>query len=342
MEPPTDLPELLEDYTANIDDLTTALTPLLKAPLRTTTSTLPLLDKAKLNILTAYAIESLLFSTLQASGSDPKSHAVFPELARLKTYFAKVKQAEGGGEQQPKTKLDKDAAARFIKHGLAGNDKYDRERAEQIAKERARASAKAAMLNKKFNQEDEERRQAELAAQARMRKEAASSGDVNMQDRESSEDEDEDEVEAKKEQEEEEEDHVDSENEEFYGTAATPTPTTTTTTTPSTKSHDTTRKKKKTTGVVEDKAAKAERKAERRAKKLAKRLERAKGGEGQPEEQSILPVKNPQGQIKSEMQRVPKSHSQTFSALLDGSFAEVKKSKEKEAAEAKKRKGGKR
>lgn len=272
MDPPTDLPELLEDYTANIDDLTSALTPLLKAPLRTTTSTLPLLDKAKLNILTAYAIESLLFNTLQASGADAKSHAVFPELARLKTYFAKVNQAEGAAEQ-PKAKLDKDAAARFIKHGLAGNDKYDRERAEQIAKERARASAKAAMLNKKFNQEDEERRQAELAAQARMRKQAAGVGDVEMRDQASSEDEDE-----KKDQEEEEEDHVDSENEAFYGTTApAPAPSTTSTR----KSHTTDTSKKRKSRTAEDKAAaKAERKAERRARKVAQRLERAKGGRG--------------------------------------------------------------
>ncbi|KAF2643121.1 hypothetical protein P280DRAFT_393834, partial [Massarina eburnea CBS 473.64] len=126
MDPQTDLPDLIEDLEANIDDLTTALQPLLSKPLHTQTSTLPLLDKAKLHVLSVYAIESILFSTLQASGLPAKDHAVFKELARLKTYFAKIKQVEAMSEQ-PKTRLDKEAAARFIKHGLAGNDKYDQD-----------------------------------------------------------------------------------------------------------------------------------------------------------------------------------------------------------------------
>lgn len=328
MDPPSDLPELLEDYTANIDELTDALHPLLKTPLRTTASTLPLLDKAKLHILTAYAVESLLFSTLQASGADAKAHAVFPELARLKTYFAKVKQAEGmvageDGSGGSRARLDKDAAARFIKHGLAGNERYDRERAEQMAKERARASAKAAMLNKKFNQEDEERRQAELAAQAKLKKAAEADADVDMH-------------EDGDEQEEEEGDHVESENEEFYGPSSTTTPAQQPL--PSTTKATTTHKKKPKKPSSEDdslssqtttrksKPAKAD-KTERRAKKLAKRLEQQKqqeqqqeGEQQQQQQQTLLPTKT---------QRVPKSHSQTFNALLNGSHGEAKGKKGK-------------
>lgn len=335
MDPPSDLPELLEDYTANIDELTDALHPLLKTPLRTTASTLPLLDKAKLHILTAYAVESLLFSTLQASGADAKAHAVFPELARLKTYFAKVKQAEGmvaggdagDGSGGSRARLDKDAAARFIKHGLAGNERYDRERAEQMAKERARASAKAAMLNKKFNQEDEERRQAELAAQAKLKKAAAAEADADVDMHEDGD-----------EQEEEEGDHVESENEEFYGPSSTTTPAQPQQQAPpptSTKASTTHKKKPKKPSSEDDslssqttrksKPAKAD-KTERRAKKLAKRLEQQQQQQQQQEgeqqqQQTLLPTKT--------QQRVPKSHSQTFNALLNGSHAEAKGKKGK-------------
>jgi exosome complex protein LRP1 len=159
MDPQTDLPDLVEDLEVNIDELTTTLAPLLSTPLSTTATSLPLLDKAKLYVLAAYAIESLLFSTLQASGVDAKSHALFAELARLRTYFAKIKDIEErapGGAWEGRARVDKDAAARFIKHGLSGNERYDRERAERTAREKARAAEKArALVNRKFEEESE-------------------------------------------------------------------------------------------------------------------------------------------------------------------------------------------
>jgi exosome complex protein LRP1 len=153
MDPQTDLPDLVEDLEVNIDELSTVLAPLLDAQLSTTASSLPLLDKAKLYVLAAYSIESLLYSTLQASGVNAKEHAIFKELARLKSYFGKIKSIEERpfAPSAPKTKLDVGAAARFIKHGLAGNEKYDLERAERMAKERARAQLKARQINKKFD-----------------------------------------------------------------------------------------------------------------------------------------------------------------------------------------------
>ncbi|KAF1913472.1 hypothetical protein BDU57DRAFT_455096, partial [Ampelomyces quisqualis] len=138
MDPQNDLPDLVEDLEVNIDELTATLAPLLGTQLSTTASSLPLLDKAKLYVLAVYTIESLVYSTLQASGVDAKEHAIFGELARLKGYFGKIKSIEErtSTSAAPKPKLDVGAAARFIKHGLAGNDKYDLERAEREAKER--------------------------------------------------------------------------------------------------------------------------------------------------------------------------------------------------------------
>jgi exosome complex protein LRP1 len=158
MDPQVDLPDLVEDLEVNIDELSDTLSPLLTESLSTTASSLPLLDKAKLYVLAAYSVESLLYSTLQASGVNAKEHAIFKELARLKGYFAKIKQAEERmtALAAPKAKLDVGAAARFIRHGLAGNDKYDLERAERLAKEKARAQLKARQVNKKFDDNGEE------------------------------------------------------------------------------------------------------------------------------------------------------------------------------------------
>lgn len=58
---PVDLKPELEELEENIDDLEEALEPVSKTPVVDIASKLPLLDKAKLYVLTAYAIESILF-----------------------------------------------------------------------------------------------------------------------------------------------------------------------------------------------------------------------------------------------------------------------------------------
>ena len=160
MDPQNDLPDLVEDLEVNIDELTSTLAPLLPPnTLSKTAAPLPLLEKSKLYVLAAYAIESVLFSTLQASGSDAKSHAIFTELGRLKGYFAKIKHAEEHfkrlEEKEGRARLDVGAAQRFIKHGLSGNEKYDEMRKERMALEKERALEKAkALTNKKFSDDE--------------------------------------------------------------------------------------------------------------------------------------------------------------------------------------------
>ncbi|OJD16892.1 hypothetical protein AJ78_02990 [Emergomyces pasteurianus Ep9510] len=141
----TDLTPFLEQLEDNIDDLEDVLEPLLGQPLASTTQKMPVLDKAKLHVLITYTIESLLFSYLRLQGVNAKEHPVFKELTRVRQYFEKIKAVETVPEQRTMT-VDKQAAGRFIKHGLAGNDKYDLERAEREAKEKAMALLKATKL----------------------------------------------------------------------------------------------------------------------------------------------------------------------------------------------------
>ncbi|KAJ9483641.1 hypothetical protein VN97_g9755 [Penicillium thymicola] len=145
---PTDLLPLLEQLDDNVDDLEGVLQPLLASTLLKNSNKLPVMDKAKLHVLITYTLESLIFSYLRLHGVDAKQHPVFRELTRVKQYFEKIKALETEPEERSMT-LDKAAAGRFIKHGLAGNDKYDLERAEKQAKERARAEFKAVMLARK-------------------------------------------------------------------------------------------------------------------------------------------------------------------------------------------------
>ena len=63
----TEIFSLLEQLDDDIDDLEDSLAPVLKSALSTTSSKLPLLDKAKLYVLVTYAIESILFCMLSAT-----------------------------------------------------------------------------------------------------------------------------------------------------------------------------------------------------------------------------------------------------------------------------------
>ncbi|KAJ9252343.1 hypothetical protein DTO207G8_1942 [Paecilomyces variotii] len=139
---------LLDRLEENVDDLEEVLQPLLKRPLADTSRKLPVMDRAKLHVLITYTLESLIFSYLRLHGVNAKEHPVFRELTRVKQYFEKIKALETEPEERTMT-LDKQAAGRFIKHGLAGNDKYDLERAEREAKEKALAQLKAKLLAKK-------------------------------------------------------------------------------------------------------------------------------------------------------------------------------------------------
>ncbi|MCJ1274504.1 hypothetical protein MMC21_002300 [Puttea exsequens] len=124
-----DLLNLIELLDDNVDDLEDALAPLLGNALSDVASKMPLMDRAQLYVLVTYAIESVLFSYLRLSGVNAKEHPVFRELTRVKQYFEKIKLAESAGAT-PKAKLDKQAAGRFIKHALAGNEHLDTNRAK--------------------------------------------------------------------------------------------------------------------------------------------------------------------------------------------------------------------
>ncbi|KAG7007729.1 exosome complex protein [Physcia stellaris] len=150
-----DMVPLIEQLDDNIDDLEVALSPLCKEALSESASKLPLLDKVQLYVLITYAIESIVFSFLRLNGVNAKEHPIFRELTRVKQYFDKINSAESGDSKR-EAALDKRAAERFIKHALAGNDKYDLKRAQQQAAERARAHVKIEQLSNKRKRKDGE------------------------------------------------------------------------------------------------------------------------------------------------------------------------------------------
>jgi exosome complex protein LRP1 len=66
----------------------------------------------------------------------------------VKQYFQKIKQAEDGqNPMRPTLSLNKQATGRFIKQALAGNDRYDTERAEREAREKLLAARKSRIIS---------------------------------------------------------------------------------------------------------------------------------------------------------------------------------------------------
>lgn len=123
-----------------LDDLEENLQPLLDN-LEGMASELPLLDKAKLFSLTAYAIESLLFceslrgylyhssatanrltiatASLKLEGSDTQTAEVLTELKRIQQYFGKIKTIEAPEVEESRSlTVNQEAAARILKADL--------------------------------------------------------------------------------------------------------------------------------------------------------------------------------------------------------------------------------
>ncbi|KAF5092754.1 hypothetical protein D0Z03_002708 [Geotrichum reessii] len=84
------------------------------------------LDQAQHYALLTYALDSIIFAQLKATGADLKGHPIMLELERVKTLMEKIKRFENGdlAEPTPKSnsKIDKQAAARFIKHAIGGSN----------------------------------------------------------------------------------------------------------------------------------------------------------------------------------------------------------------------------
>uniref|UniRef100_UPI00358E384E nuclear nucleic acid-binding protein C1D-like isoform X1 n=1 Tax=Myxine glutinosa TaxID=7769 RepID=UPI00358E384E len=73
------------------------------------------LEQAKLQMVSAFAINSLFWMYLVTQGVDPKEHPIKQELDRVRTYMNKVKVCE---EKSKAAKLDPKVASRFIRHAL--------------------------------------------------------------------------------------------------------------------------------------------------------------------------------------------------------------------------------
>ncbi|KAI8985097.1 hypothetical protein BDB01DRAFT_721760 [Pilobolus umbonatus] len=76
------------------------LEPLLSKPLTETYTKLPLAERCEFEILLSYALNTLYYIYLRTQGSDPQSHDVMTELARIQDYIMKIKVLRGEGPKR--------------------------------------------------------------------------------------------------------------------------------------------------------------------------------------------------------------------------------------------------
>ncbi|KAI8841412.1 hypothetical protein BJ741DRAFT_429881 [Chytriomyces cf. hyalinus JEL632] len=108
-----------KQFEASVDQLEALLAPLLAQPFDELVSKSEnLIDRASLCVLFSYVIHSLAFLYLRTQGAT-KGHQVRKDLQQVKEYMDKVSKA--AGLRLATTKLDKEAAHRFIKHTLSSN-----------------------------------------------------------------------------------------------------------------------------------------------------------------------------------------------------------------------------
>ncbi|XP_033734431.1 nuclear nucleic acid-binding protein C1D-like [Pecten maximus] len=113
---PSELKEKLAAFDTSLSDMEKVIRPWLEVPESELHEKLSPLDKAKLDLVGAYTINSLFWMYLNVCGEKPKEHAVKQELDRIRSYMTRVKDVQDKLTIMPH--IDKDAAKRFQRNAL--------------------------------------------------------------------------------------------------------------------------------------------------------------------------------------------------------------------------------
>ncbi|GFN82345.1 hypothetical protein PoB_000885100 [Plakobranchus ocellatus] len=112
---PRELKEKLASFDTHLTDLESSLSPLLSIPRAELAEQLDTIDAAKVDLVSAYTINSLFWMYLNCCGINPKEHAVKQELTRIQSYMARVKEIE---DKKKAPKIDKSVSKRFVRSAL--------------------------------------------------------------------------------------------------------------------------------------------------------------------------------------------------------------------------------
>ncbi|XP_068683225.1 nuclear nucleic acid-binding protein C1D-like isoform X2 [Montipora foliosa] len=139
-EPEPDLPqevtESLETFHEALGKVEDVFKPLLETSVDEMKEKMNPLESAKLDLVVAYAVNSMFWMYLTTQGVNPREHPVKSELDRIKRYMCKVKEATE--KKEASMRIDKGAAQRFVKSALwkpSDKDASTQDTAETSSKE---------------------------------------------------------------------------------------------------------------------------------------------------------------------------------------------------------------
>ncbi|XP_029305875.1 nuclear nucleic acid-binding protein C1D [Cottoperca gobio] len=119
---PDEIDEQLTGFDASVSSVKTMLGKLMAMPRNDLLQKLDPLDQAKLDLMSVYTLNSLFWMYLVTQGINPREHAIKQELERIRTYMNKVKEIT---DRKKAARLDKGAAARFLRSALYEPDEKD-------------------------------------------------------------------------------------------------------------------------------------------------------------------------------------------------------------------------
>ncbi|XP_069568374.1 nuclear nucleic acid-binding protein C1D [Brachyistius frenatus] len=124
---PHEIDEQLAGFDSSVNSVKTMLDKLMSMPRKEPQQKLDPLDQAKLDLMSAYTLNSLFWMYLVTQGLNPREHAIKQELERIRTYMNRVKEIT---DKKKAARLDKGAASRFVRNALyEAEDKESRKKA---------------------------------------------------------------------------------------------------------------------------------------------------------------------------------------------------------------------
>ncbi|KAM6997278.1 nuclear nucleic acid-binding protein C1D [Tautogolabrus adspersus] len=119
---PHEIDEQLTGFDSSASSVKTMLEKLMSMPRNELLQKLDPLDQAKLDLMSAYTLNSLFWMYLVTHGINPREHGIKQELERIRTYMNRVKEIT---DKKKSARLDKGAAARFVRNALYEPDEKD-------------------------------------------------------------------------------------------------------------------------------------------------------------------------------------------------------------------------
>ncbi|XP_043221415.1 nuclear nucleic acid-binding protein C1D-like isoform X1 [Amphibalanus amphitrite] len=143
---PKDLAVKLGEMDKALKNLEKSLDPFLSTPLEESYQSMTPLQRAKYDLVSAYAMNSLFWIYLRTRGEDTQEHGIKTELERLKTTMLRVKEIE---DKAKAMRVDRPAAHRMVSKSLWQAKERAPKGTPDEGKRSADASADPAVKRKK-------------------------------------------------------------------------------------------------------------------------------------------------------------------------------------------------